>query len=67
VAQGIMTEPPHGTPELAPIIEAVAKINPDIFGIVEQDMYGCSVDAPGPIAERTFQHIFGSTAAARAL
>ena len=67
VSQGIMTEPPHGTPELAPIIEAVATINPDIFGIVEQDMYGCSVDAPGPIAERTFQHIFGSTSAARAL
>lgn len=66
VSQGIMTEPPHGTPELAPIIEAVAQINPDVFGIVEQDMYGCSVDAPGPIAERTFQHIFGSTSAARA-
>ncbi len=64
VAQGIMTEPPHGTPELAPIIEAVARINPDVFGIVEQDMYGCSVDAPGPIAERTFRHIFGSTSAA---
>jgi inosose dehydratase len=62
-----MTEPPGGVPELAPIIEAVARIDPEIFGIVEQDMYGCSVDAPGPIAKRTFQHIFGSTAAARAL
>ncbi|WP_144764566.1 sugar phosphate isomerase/epimerase [Curtobacterium sp. 9128] len=66
VAQGIMTEPPHGTPELAPVIEAVAAINPDVFGIVEQDMYGCSVDAPGPIAERTFRHILDSTTAARA-
>ncbi|MFZ7088356.1 sugar phosphate isomerase/epimerase family protein [Curtobacterium sp. RRHDQ10] len=65
VAEGVMTEPPHGEPALAPIIEAVAQIDPQIFGIVEQDMYGCSVDAPGPIAERTFQHILGATDAAR--
>jgi inosose dehydratase len=65
VADGVMIEPPLGEPELPPIIEAVARINPDIFGIVEQDMYGCSVDAPGPIAARTFQYIFGATTAAR--
>jgi inosose dehydratase len=65
VANGVMIEPPLGEPELPPIIEAVARINPDIFGIVEQDMYGCSVDAPGPIAQRTFQYIFGATTAAR--
>ena len=65
VSQGIMTEPPHGTPELAPIIEAVAKINPDVFGIVEQDMYGCSIDRPFPIAKRTREHIFTETPAAR--
>ena len=28
VAQGIMTEPPNGTPELAPVIEAVARDQP---------------------------------------
>ncbi|PCN49747.1 2-keto-myo-inositol dehydratase [Curtobacterium sp. 'Ferrero'] len=65
VAQGIMTEPPHGTPDLAPVIEAVAAIDPDVFGIVEQDMYGCAVDVPAPIAERTVQHILRSTPAAR--
>ncbi|WP_066522952.1 sugar phosphate isomerase/epimerase family protein [Curtobacterium ammoniigenes] len=66
VANGIMIEPPQGTPDLAPIIEAVARLNPNIFGIVEQDMYGCAVDVPGPIATRTFEHILGSTSAARA-
>ncbi|KQQ21840.1 2-keto-myo-inositol dehydratase [Rathayibacter sp. Leaf299] len=65
VAQGVMTEPPHGVPAFAPIIEAVAKIDPQIFAIVEQDMYGVDIDVPGPIAERTFRHIFGCTAMAR--
>ncbi|GAA2042697.1 sugar phosphate isomerase/epimerase [Agromyces tropicus] len=65
VADGIMVEPPLGVPPLAPIIERVARIDPDIFGIVEQDMYGCPVDHPFPIAERTREHIFASTGAVR--
>ncbi|APT82027.1 sugar phosphate isomerase/epimerase family protein [Corynebacterium ammoniagenes] len=65
VAQGIMVEPPHGVPDLAPIIEAVSKIDSGIFAIVEQDMYGCDVDYPFPIAERTRKHIFGCTHFAR--
>ena len=65
VGQEIMIEPPHGVPELAPIIEAVAQIDPNIFAIVEQDMYGCAVDVPFPIAERTREHILGCTRLAR--
>ena len=66
VARGVMTEPGGaGVPDFAPIIEAVAKIDGDIFGIVEQDMYGCSVDFPLPIATRTREHIFGCTHAVR--
>lgn len=65
VAQGIMIEPPLGLPELGPIIEAAAAIDPQIFAIVEQDMYGCSVDAPLPIAQRTRAEIFGCTHLAR--
>lgn len=65
VAGGIMIEPPQGEPDLAPIIEAVAAINPEIFAIVEQDMYGCSVDTPFPIAKRTREHILGCTHLAR--
>lgn len=61
VAAGVMVEPPHGIPELAPIIDRVAEINPDIFGIVEQDMYGCPVDHPAPIAGRTLRHLTEST------
>ncbi|WFP71521.1 sugar phosphate isomerase/epimerase [Corynebacterium glutamicum] len=65
VTQGIMIEPPHGIPDLAPIIEAVSKIDSEIFAIVEQDMYGCDIDYPFPIAERTRKHIFGCTHFAR--
>jgi inosose dehydratase len=66
VARGVMTEPGGaGIPEFAPIIEAVAAIDPNIFAIVEQDMYGCSVDFPFPVAKRTREHIFSCTHAAR--
>jgi inosose dehydratase len=65
VAAGIMIEPPNGVPDLAPVIEAVARIDPEIFAIVEQDMYGCDIDAPLPIATRTREHILGCTHLAR--
>ncbi|MBF4577633.1 sugar phosphate isomerase/epimerase [Frondihabitans sp. VKM Ac-2883] len=66
VAMGVMVEPPTGVPEFAPIIEAVAKIDPTIFGIVEQDMFPVSsIDLPLGIATRTREHIFGCTSAAR--
>ena len=65
VARGVMCEPPLGVPELGPIIEAVSRINPEIFAIVEQDMYGCEIDNGLPIATRTREHIVGCTRAAR--
>jgi inosose dehydratase len=65
VRQGIMTEPPNGTPDLAPIIEAVAAIDPGIFAIVEQDMYPVDPDVPLPVAIRTREHIFATTNRAR--
>ncbi len=66
VALGVMTEPGfEGVPELAPIIEKAAEINPEMFAIIEQDMYGCAIDFPFPIAQRTREHIFSCTRAAR--
>jgi inosose dehydratase len=57
VAQGVMVEPPAGVPELEPIIEAAAAIDPEIFVIVEQDLYPCPPDRPLPIARRTREHL----------
>lgn len=57
VMDGLMVEPPGGEPELPPIIEAAAAIDPGMPVIVEQDMYGCAQDRPFPIAERTRRHL----------
>ncbi|MDQ1531363.1 MAG: inosose dehydratase, partial [Microbacteriaceae bacterium] len=66
VPAGIMVEPPHGVPELGPIVDAVAALDPQIFAIVEQDMYPVdSFDTPLPIATRTREHLFACTASAR--
>jgi inosose dehydratase len=66
VAMGVMTEPGGvGVPDFAKIIERAAEINEDMFAIVEQDMYGCEIDFPFPIASRTREHINSCTNAAR--
>ncbi|MET9202817.1 sugar phosphate isomerase/epimerase [Gordonia sp. NPDC003585] len=59
VKLGAMTEPPRGIPEMPPLLDAVAGLDIDIFAIVEQDMYPCSVDAPLPIAQRTRKYLGG--------
>jgi inosose dehydratase len=58
-ASVVMVEPPAGIPDFAPIIEAVAAIDPETFAIVEQDMPGVDIDLPLGIATRTREHIFG--------
>ncbi|GGF31196.1 sugar phosphate isomerase/epimerase family protein [Subtercola lobariae] len=68
VTEGIMCEPgttDAGVPELGPIIDAVAALDPSIFGIVEQDMYGTDIDLPLGIATRTRENIFSCTSHAR--
>ena len=65
VGEGIMIEPPNGTPELAPIIDAVADIDPEIFAIVEQDLYPVDPDKPLPIATRPREHIFATSGRVR--
>ncbi|MGP3772272.1 sugar phosphate isomerase/epimerase family protein [Streptomyces sp. SDT5-1] len=57
VAQGVMTEPPHGVPDLRPVLAAAAKLDVDLFAIVEQDMYPCEPDRPFPIAGRTRRYL----------
>lgn len=56
VRRGAMVEPPHGVPDMPPLLEALAELDVEIFTIVEQDMYPCPPDAPAPIAGRTRQY-----------
>ncbi|MCD9141647.1 sugar phosphate isomerase/epimerase family protein [Streptomyces albireticuli] len=53
VRQGVMCEPPRGVPALEPVLAAAAKLDAELFAIVEQDMYPCPPDRPLPIARRT--------------
>lgn len=57
VQLGVMQEPPGGDPDMADIIRALEGLNRPVFGIVEQDMYGCRTDKPYPIAERTLRYL----------
>ncbi|MFF4531917.1 sugar phosphate isomerase/epimerase family protein [Streptomyces sp. NPDC001407] len=59
VRQGVMCEPPLGVPALEPVLAAAAKLDADLFAIVEQDMYPCPPDRPLPIARRTRRYLRG--------
>jgi len=57
VRRGAMVEPPKGIPAMEPLVEAVSRLDVDLFAIVEQDLYPCAPDTPFPIAERTRQYL----------
>ncbi|MFI1797162.1 sugar phosphate isomerase/epimerase family protein [Streptomyces sp. NPDC020379] len=59
VRQGVMCEPPLGVPALEPVLAAAAKLDADLFAIVEQDMYPCPPDRPLPVARRTRRYLRG--------
>jgi inosose dehydratase len=59
VQLGVMQEPPGGEPHMPDLFAALEKLNRPIFGIVEQDMYGCPTDQPFPIAQRTLTYLNG--------
>ena len=52
-----MIAPPHGIPEMPPLLAAIEKLGVDVFAIVEQDMYPCEPDRPLPIAQRTRRYL----------
>ena len=64
-AATVMVEPPGGIPDFAPILEAAARLDPDMVAVVEQDMPGCDPDRPFPIATRTRRHILSCCGGAR--
>ena len=57
VKLGAMIEPPKGVPPMEPLIESLARLDVDLFAIVEQDLYPCNTDVPFPIATRTRQYL----------
>ena len=59
VQLGVMSEPPGGVPDMPSLFAALEALDRPIFGIVEQDMYGCPTDQPYPIAQRTLGYLNG--------
>jgi len=53
VKQGAMVEPPYGEPAMPPLLDALAKLDRDVFCVIEQDLYPVEPDVPLPIAART--------------
>jgi inosose dehydratase len=59
VKLGAMVEPPLGIPAMPPLIDALRRLDREVFAIVEQDLYPCAPDVPLPIAERTARYLGG--------
>ena len=59
VKLGAMVEPPTGIPAMEPLLEALGRLDADLFAIVEQDMYPCEPDYPLPVATRTRTYLNG--------
>ena len=57
VKRGVCVEPPAGVPDPAAIIEALSRLDAELFVIVEQDLYPCGPDVPLPIATRTRKYL----------
>ncbi len=57
VRRGAMTEPPHGIPDMPPLLEVLGGLDVDLFAIVEQDLYPCAREVPSPIATRTRSYL----------
>jgi inosose dehydratase len=53
VALGVMVEPPHGEPDMPPLLDALARLDTDLFAVVEQDLYPVEPHVPLPVAART--------------
>jgi len=59
VKLGVMCEPPYGQPDLPPLLDALGKLDREIFTVVEQDLYPVEPDIPLPIGARTAGYLVG--------
>jgi len=59
VKLGVMCEPPYGEPDMPPLLDALARLDRDIFTVVEQDLYPVEPHIPLPIGARTAGYYAG--------
>jgi len=59
VKLGVMCEPPYGEPDMPPLLEALGRLDRDIYCVIEQDLYPVTPDIPLPIGARTAGYYVG--------
>ena len=59
VKLGAMVEPPYGEPDMPSLLDALARLDKDLFCVIEQDLYPVEPDVPLPIAARTAGYFVG--------
>ncbi|MEU2774322.1 TIM barrel protein [Streptomyces sp. NPDC007162] len=59
VKRGVCVSPPAGVPNPAEVVAELAKLDAELFVIVEQDLYPCAPEVPLPIATRTREYLNG--------
>ncbi|MFD5234900.1 TIM barrel protein [Streptomyces qaidamensis] len=60
VKRGVCVSPPVGVPKPADVIAELARLDAELFVIVEHDLYPCAPEVPLPIAISTREHLAGS-------
>lgn len=53
VRLGVMCEPPYGEPDMPPLLDALGRLERDMFAVIEQDIYPVEPHIPLPIGART--------------
>jgi sugar phosphate isomerase/epimerase len=59
VRRGVCVSPPVGVPKPADVVAELARLDAELFVIVEQDLYPCAPEVPLPIAVGTREHLAG--------
>jgi inosose dehydratase len=59
VTRGVMCEPPYGEPDMPPLLDALGRLDRDLFAVVEQDLYPVEPHIPLPIGARTAGYYVG--------
>ncbi|MFJ3623426.1 TIM barrel protein [Streptomyces iakyrus] len=59
VQRGVCVSPPAGMPKPADVVAELARLDAELFVIVEQDLYPCAPEVPLPIAVATREHLAG--------
>jgi sugar phosphate isomerase/epimerase len=53
VKRGVCVTPPAGVPDPSSVVKELARLQAELFVVVEQDLYPCAPDVPLPIARST--------------